>query len=355
MDRPIPPSNFKTQDGNVREDLRRLRVYLEQLNDWLTENTNADALTQAQADLLYLLRAANDFGTFTHASAPAAASRVLIEDSAASFAKKYSTLAELGFSSIYGAGSVPLYVTPAQRGLAAGTLDDEFDSTTLNAAWITRDTTTGPTNRTPTVGAFNENTVVTGATAVPKISLHTQGRRSWLTMITSDTAAARYLLYKPFTWTAGQVYWTRFQRVERMVGYTGNAATAFAMWANSGGFPDLNNRLYLLYDRNAFTVRWGFVLGGVATDVGFNIAEGYGLPSYMMIANPAGVLGASSTWYGEMFDDNGLRIIPNRPGNGVMSFTPAFIGWSYSQDYLAPATFQTDFIRENTGHPLMHL
>lgn len=93
MDRPIPPSNFKTQDGDVREDLRRIRRYLEELNDWVAANSgNPNALTAASADLLYLKRAANDFNTFTQKATPTGSDLVLIEDAAASGAKKYATL-----------------------------------------------------------------------------------------------------------------------------------------------------------------------------------------------------------------------------------------------------------------------
>jgi hypothetical protein len=356
MDRPIPPSNFKTQDGNVREDLRRLRVYLEQLNDWITANANAGALTQAQADLRYLLRSAGDFGTFTHLSAPASASRVLLEDSAASFAKKYSTLAELGFSSIYGAGSVPLWVPPAARGLTPGTLDDEFDSTTLAAGWTFRDITTGPTIRTPNVGSFNENVSLTGATTVPNVSLHTQGRRSWMQVQTTTTGPAIYDIYKPFTWAAGQVYWCRAARMTRKVGTVPTTGTmALHVWANLAGVPDINNRAYVQWDLVNGTCRWTTIIGGTATNVAFNMAEGQGMPEYAAIVNPAGVLGASATWYGEFFEDGGRRQLPVSPGGSSFAFTPAYIGWRYQCDLAAPSTLAVDFVRETTGHPLLHL
>lgn len=255
-----------------------------------------------------------------------------------------------------GAGSLTIATPPGLRGGVPGALDDEFDSTTLNAAWVFRDLTTGPTNRTPVVGAFNENTNMTGATTVPNVSLHTQGRRSWMNVQTTNTGTAGYAIYKPFTWAAGQVYYTRCARMSLKTGTTATTGTyALSMWANSGGLPDQNNRAFVMWDLLNLTCRWGTVVAGSSTNVAFNMSNGMGMPEYAAISNPAGVLGGSANWFGEFFEDGGRRMLPAAPGAAAFTFTPAYIGWQYSNDLANPSTMSADFIRENTGHPLLHL
>lgn len=355
MAQPIPPSNFKTKDGDVRDDLRRVRVYLEELNDWLTDNVgDPNALTSVTGDLRYLKRAAADFTSFTAKTVPASADVLLLESAVDAFAKRYATLAQLGFASIYGSGSVPLWVPPAARGLVADAMDDEFDSTTIDPAWQFRDTTTGPTNRTPNFGALTENVDITGATTVPNVALHTQGRRSWMFVQTTTTGPAGYIVYKPFTWAAGKVYWARAVSTYGRAA-TGTGTLNLSMYASSGGFPDTSNRALIFYDRVNATYRWTVVNGGVATNVAINISEGAGLYPYVAMINPAGVLGASANWYGEFFTDDGLRLIPSGIGTANFTWTPAFIGFGVQQTPTKPNVFGVDFIRANTGHPLFHL
>lgn len=355
---PVPPSNWKTGDAPTREDLRRIRLFLEQLNDWLVNNTGVGGLSQSETDALYLKRAANDFSTFTGKTVPAGADLFLLEDSAAGGAKKKATLAQMGFGAIYGTGSVPLWVPPAARGLTPGTLDDEFDSTTIGGTWLFRDSTTGPTNRTPNFGTLTENTALTGATTVPNVALHTQGRRSWMGVQTTTTGPAIYYVYKPFTWAAGQVYWTRVASMALKQGTTPSSTgyPFFCLWANAAGVPDNNNRAFIGYDILNGTYRWTIISGGVSTSSTALITSfPYGFPPYMMIANPAGVLGGSANWYGELFGDDGNRILPAAPGAASFTWTPAFIGWMVSASQSIPGVQMFDFVRESAGHPLLHL
>lgn len=235
---------------------------------------------------------------------------------------------------------------------SAGALDDEFESTTINPAWVFRDTTTGPTNRTPNFGPLTENTDIVGATTVPNVALHTQGRASWMLVQPTTTGPAVYQIYKPFTWVSGQFYWARLVATHGR-GATVNSGGLF-LWASSGGVPDNNNRGMIFYDWVNGTVRWGIVVGGVTTNVTNAINEGRGLNPYFGIANPAGVLGGSASWYGEIFTEDGYRQIPAGIGAASFSFTPAFIGFTAVSSPGKPNVTAIDFVREHPGHPLFH-
>lgn len=249
-------------------------------------------------------------------------------------------------------GSTSLITPPAQRGLAAGTLDDEFESTTIGGSWVFRDVTTGPTNRTPNFGALTENTDLTGATTVPNVSLHTQGRPSWLLMQASTTGPANYWVYKPFTWVAGQFYYARITATHSR-GATSSSGGLF-MWASSGGLPDTNNRCAIFYDWVNGTVRWSTTVAGTPANVAYNLTEGRGINPLFGIGNPAGVLGGSANWYGEVFTEDGNRQIPAGIGAASFSFTPAFIGFAAVNSPGKPNVTAVDFVRENAGHPLFH-
>lgn len=260
------------------------------------------------------------------------------------------------------AGAVPLYVPPASRGLSAGTLDDEFDSTTIGGSWVFRDTTTGPTNRTPNFGALTENTDLTGATTVPNVSLHTQGRRSHMLVQTTRTGPANYLIYKPFTWATGRFYYTRMGMLQREMSVNpGTGSCGFWMAADSAGVPDVNNRCFMSIDVGNPAYRWTTVSGGVSTttQLAFNgpqssSIDAWGTFHYYGIANAAGVLGASNQWYGEVFEDGGNRVASQPGGNGF-TWTPAYIGFMWVQPIGKPCALSVDFIREWAGHPLLHM
>lgn len=253
-------------------------------------------------------------------------------------------------AALFASGSVPLWLPPA----TPDAFDDEFDSTTLNSAWLFRDMT-ALVNRTPNVGAFDENVTLTGLTTPPNVSLHTQGRRSWMNIQTTFTGPVIYLVYKPFTFAPGKVWWCRAARMMRKVGVVATTGTYnLTLWASSGGVPDNNNRAILFWDLLNGNGRWTILVGGVSSQVAFNIPEGLGTYPYAAILNPAGILGAGASWYGEFFDDDGRRLLPTQPGNASFPWTPAYIGWQIQQDFSNPSTFAVDFIRQSTGHPLTH-
>lgn len=106
LKRPVPPSAFLTKDPETREDFRKIREYLRELQDWAFQmaeesggggttgvtsfNGRTGAVVPDVADYssYYLLRSANDFTTFAAKTALVANDVFLIEDSAASYAKK---------------------------------------------------------------------------------------------------------------------------------------------------------------------------------------------------------------------------------------------------------------------------
>lgn len=98
MKRPVPPSNFASKDALTRVDLDRLRRGYQDLLDWIDANQgNVDLSaygTIASNDARYLLRAANDFNTFTHAGTPSVTDRVLMENGSTG-AKEYALLSEI--------------------------------------------------------------------------------------------------------------------------------------------------------------------------------------------------------------------------------------------------------------------
>jgi hypothetical protein len=241
----------------------------------------------------------------------------------------------------------PLWVPPA----VAGGIDDEFDSTTLNAAWLFRDLTTGPTNRTPNViSPATPLITLSGATTPPNVSVHTGGRRSHLLVQVTNTGPATYYIYKPFTWAAGQVYYARLGYMQKIVGQTpGNIG--LAMYASNGGVPDVNNRITLSYNGGSNGLRSTSVAAGASTTTGFIQTDGVGFPDYLAIWNKASSLGASALWWMESFDDSGDRIIASTAGGWANTFTPAFIGLIVTPGG-PPDLASFDFIRENVGHPL---
>lgn len=239
-------------------------------------------------------------------------------------------------------GAVPIYVPPS----VAGGIDDEFDSSTLNAAWIFRDLTTGPTNRTPTaVSPIDPNTPITGATAVPQYAVGALGRRSHLLIKTTTTGGAQYMVYKPFTWTAGHYYYMRCGGIERLVG-GGGGIVGIGIWAATGGVPDQSSRLLLYFNNGGLRNTNG------ASTTGYLVTDTQvGYPEYLTLYNASNALGGTASWFGEAFSDNGTRIVCNSNGGNPNSFTPAYIGF-FIANVSIPEVTQIDFIREQVGHPL---
>lgn len=133
-----------------------------------------------------------------------------------------------------GIGAAPLWVPPAAIGVTPNALDDEFDSTTLNAAWAFYDSIAG-INRTPS-GAVDPFSALTGAAAVPRTTLHTNGRRSWIKFQTTDTANTFYYMHKNVT-APGTCFW--WCRASTGSGVAGPARIQLFISPALAGLPDV--------------------------------------------------------------------------------------------------------------------
>lgn len=325
----------------AREDLRRLRAYLEELENYVDAVAGSGGFTQAQANALYLKRGAADFTTFASKTTPTGSDILLLEDAAAGDAKKQALVSAVVTAGMYARGQKPLWVPPG----VAGGIDDEFDSTTLDPAWLFRDLTTGPTNRTPAaVSPIAPWTALTGATTPPNYAVHTNGRKSHLLVQTTNTANAAYMVYKPFSYTAGHFYYCRLGDIQRIVGQNA-LSLGMGIWADSGGVPDQSSRLMIYWNNGGLrNTNGGTTTGWLSTD-----ALGY--TEYLGLYNSAGVLGSTARWWAEGFSDNGHRFVANTNGGDPNSFTPAYIGFFMSSAGV-PDIAAIDFIREQVGHPL---
>lgn len=194
--RPIVPSNFKTKVDATLDDFRRFRVYLEELIQYI-DGQPAGGISQAAADARYLLRSAGDFATFANKPTIAAADVFLIEDSAAAGVKKYVSYSALD---PWARGSKPLFIPPA----TAGTLDDEFEGSSLNAAWGFYDAT-ADVNRTPS-GTVDPFTVLTGATTVPRVTV---GQRASHVKFQTTDSGVFYFMHKAVTLPTNCFVWAR--------------------------------------------------------------------------------------------------------------------------------------------------
>lgn len=328
-------------DGNVREDLRRIRLYLEQLNDWLADNsggTDPNALTQAKADLLYLKRTANDFTTFTTKASPAAADVMLIESAADAFAKREITLGTLPLATVYATGRVPLWVPPSVLGLTPGTIDTEFDS---NPNWSYYDFTNAAA-RVP-AGTPDERTQNTPSSNVPKISF-TQ-RRSWLRLQPPNIAAgynAAYYFPSLQTPSLPTWYWAATGG-ENGTSSTNSPRLGLCLWANNSGVPDNTNNVWVGYS-NDQSLHGHSVVS--------NVDGAIGAVSAFNVSNTmwpyVGLYKTSARVEFYAFDDNGQFW---NFGSVAETRTSFWVGLRLvNQDSAVPFTIhEADFVRQRTG------
>lgn len=241
------------------------------------------------------------------------------------------------------AGSVPLYVPPS----SAGAVDDEFDSTTLNAAWAFYDFT-GAAARTPTTGP-DPYTALTGATAVPKYDLHTNGRRSWLRFQITDSAHTTFL-HKAWTSSTNVFVWARMNmRAKNSIGAGGVLALNIGRYASS--VPANNNRVIVGITRDATTGQQIITAssndnGSVASGDGTNIAGD--VPEYFALHKLGSVFYPYVGWDGGKW----MCLKSNGFTNTFNSGTPDFVAFQISSSDSGTKpyiTFGVDFIREVTA------
>lgn len=96
-------------------------------------------------------------------------------------------------------GDTPIWVPPSLKGETPDAADDEFDSNsaTVIAAWEFWDGT-GGVARTPS-GAVDPFTSITGASAVPKLTVNSSTRKSWLQVQVTSTGPTTYFMSKGVT------------------------------------------------------------------------------------------------------------------------------------------------------------
>lgn len=328
----------------MREDLRRIRLYFEQLNDWLSDNAgDPNALTVAQGDLRYLLRAANDFASFPNKPSPAANDRFLLENSAVGNAKVYSTLAQLQLA-LYNVGRTPLYVPPSSH----GTLDEEFDVTSVPAGWVFRDTSAG-VNRTPTTGTIDPHTA---PLINPVVNIHTNGRRSFMSV--QLPAGTTFLITKPFTYVDGQYYYANLGTFMAH-GSSHGVSCRFGLFKDSGGVPVTTDYVAVnKRDNSGVASINGIVVttaGGVVTNVIDPMNSGR---PYDAVCIQNSGTAASPKWDLYTLDDDGdFQTLVSQDTHTIG--TPGWIGWlcvPHASGNVT-STFHFDYVRESVGFPLI--
>lgn len=103
---PQAPSNFITKSAETQTDLKRIRDAIQELINHVL-GIDSGGLTETEADALYLKRAANDWAGFGSAS-PASTDRILLEQAASGFAKRYTPYSAL----VPGAFSIATDIAP---------------------------------------------------------------------------------------------------------------------------------------------------------------------------------------------------------------------------------------------------
>lgn len=253
------------------------------------------------------------------------------------------------------AGSTSLNTPPA----SPGTIDDEFDSTTLGAAWFYRDLLNG-VNRTPSGTPDVSGAVVAAAsTSIPRVS--TSNRKSFLQIQLCDTAGTMQGAWvQPITIAANTthvVYWAR-------IGWPNSSAATPLFFLTA----------YKQFSSNVDAVNWvgvGYsgsnqtraisnagtpasVSGGTATDlISGSPAVPLGVQPWQYVAIEFGdSIGTSNqiqVWY---FNDDGSYMQANAGGrfsNGN-NIDFKYIGFRLVSGGVRPVT-QSDFIRQAASLP----
>ena len=304
-----------------------------------------------------LKRSANDYLSFAAKAIPGAADEILIEDASAGGTKKATTVAGL-ISAILPGGSYPLWTTPATLGRSPGTIDTEFDSTTIPAALVFWDANAGVL-RTPA-----STTSMLGATVAPPnnsvwADAHTTntGRPSWLRVQVPTATNNIYYVAQPFTLASNTVYWTRFMMQHNSQDANGNTRCYFAMFADLSGHPDGNNRLIVGYDSTAQPANYWIKAGAQQTGSGVSgpaISVNQLMPEYFGIWVDGSTSPVSYNTFMALADGN--TIISMQRFTSPSGFSPAWIGWEMRGGTSSPASFAPqryafDFVRQSATFP----
>jgi hypothetical protein len=223
-------------------------------------------------------------------------------------------LALLGISApwVGNAGSTPLFVPPASKGLTADSRDDELDSTTLDTAWQAWDSTNN-INRTLTGNINLTSAFANNTTTPPRFALHTSGahaRASWLRLQVSDCSGTYYLT-KPATLAVGEWLWARISpgRYPSESSNSDATSVSLVLIGTTTGLPSLTKRVSMNISRAAGVVTYSFTsvdTGGGGSQNGSIAGSGAAreeLAEYIAIYRPS-----STKYMGFVFNDGGQQL-----------------------------------------------
>jgi hypothetical protein len=342
---------FQTKADDTATDLRRIRGTWQELLAWLKAN-----VSQSTAQAPALLRTGNDFTTFPAKSTPAGSDIFLFEDSAASFAKKKATLAQLAIAGTYATGSIPLSVPPAALGMTPSAIDTEMDA---NPSWLYYDLTNGAA-RTP-AGTPNWITSITPNTAVPALSF--TARKSWSTLQPPSNGESVYYVPGVETWVANTPvwYWTR-SNIGAPFG-ANNVRASLAMIKPTAGVPDVHSasgaaRFGGTYDTGTGIRMGSWEYSGVTlTDLSTSQLSIFTHPTFEyigMYSDGGATLASTNVWF-VIFNDNGhFHVLNGAVGGGIAGFGTYFVGFFLRNTGMGSPGQQTnilqvDFLRKSVG------
>lgn len=177
-----------------------------------------------------------EISALTQKTAPVLDDLVLIEDSEASHAKKRAKLRNIPRP----ASGANLWYPPS----SPHSYDDEFDSDTVDSAWDVWDYTAAQAGSIVSgVDAYD-----TGFTSGSNIRAdqNNNGRRSWL-LVQTPANSHFITLHKDITLPTNAIVWGRFRFTQRYT-VTYDSIFSFGLYADDSGIPDnVNNRVQIAY------------------------------------------------------------------------------------------------------------
>jgi hypothetical protein len=177
--------------------------------------------------------------------------------------------------------------------------DDEFNSTVLNAAWQFTSTFGGVPDPYASFAAGNT-----------RMALHTDRRRSWLTVQPPGDGVGK-LLHKAIVCPANFFVWSRVSFGLRVGSAVNNdAGISLNLCATSAGAPDINNEVAITVnelDASKTTVQFQKTEGGVFS----TLQEGQNVFSTVHHAQPfdsMGIQKIGTTYHGWVFTSSGMAM-----------------------------------------------
>lgn len=320
MRKPTAPSNFQTPDGPTRVDLRRLQQTQADTIDYFAElmaSLAASTFSQADADALYLKRAAGDYATFAAKATAAAADVLLIEDSAAAGAKKATTVSGL---------AVPLNIPTRNPWLeppvVAHADNDEFTSWAVGTGgtpWTIWDATDSVE-----VTVESPNTFDPWGTA-PATHKYRWKIAQSAVMLQLPNDTHLYYVYKAVT-PANGMFLTAQASITADAAGGSNAASAdlrFGIFPAASGRPTITGAVAILWRNSGSNgLRLAYLVNTTTTNVGTNLTADRAAPTLM------GVMSLSSSDHRLVVADEYGQATSLTLTGGDVSVTTAYAGWT---------------------------